>query len=310
MRLPGLSLIISLCLHGLFVCCLKRILRYPIAEPADNRRVMILLDKQNTGNLPRPTDAEKHIIDPVRQTRQEKTSAQNGNENDSVPGIHAELNANAYTFLHLPSGSAKQSVPDSLSASLLRSIQSLSHPREDPAEQWLRHRTGRPETGFRISDLVPKRSKKIQNTLDLDFIPTDTQIRALHVLYENGPVQDTDLYPRIQTEQYKTYDQYRHAMDHMVNKGLISRKKVSPEHLFILFVVPVEINSKNRKNLEYQYEPLVPRETLIDLLQARRYALMHSFGNPNENVNTDSSVIHSQISDVTNKLKILLQDTL
>ncbi|NQT24043.1 hypothetical protein HQ585_01680 [candidate division KSB1 bacterium] len=263
----------------------------------DNKKYQDIPQEFNRPYIP-PDQLHHDVPVPTEAT----IPSQNGNE--TVWDSLIEDRARDYAFLHHPVETENDGIiPDSLRSSILHSLHSMHIMQEDPIDTYIRKRNlGTEPFLFNFSDLVPNNTEKVQKKLRLDFIPTEGQIRALNHLFEKGAMQDTDLYPILNTEDFKTYDMYRNEMDRIVSKGLVSKEKVSPEQLFILFFVPIEMNSKNKKNPEYRYEPLFSKKTLIDFLQARHYILQQA----RESAETDSIKINSQMKDISKKLSILL----
>ena len=71
----------------------------------------------------------------------------------------------------------------------------------------------------------------------------------------------------------------------------------------MLFGTPIEISSKNRKNVLYVYEPKVDKKKLLDFLQAQLYLNMEKLrAQP-----ADSSRITSRIHDLRQKIQILVE---
>jgi len=307
MRIPGWSLLISLGLH-LLLMLLLIYLKTVLDEQQKFLEVpFFILDNSKSQDIPPHPILENESVFPIPDQNGFHEDSMTDNSKDTTT-IQQEsllnLRARDYAFLHHESISGKDDFRmDSLNASIMDSLCRFKSAWGDPGEELMgRRNTGTDPLRFHLTDLIPKSSGKVIKEFKLDFIPTESQIRALNHLFDRGATQDTDLYPVLVTGKYQSFEMYREEMDRMVNKGLISKEKVSPEQLFILFVIPIEMSAKNRKNPEYKYEPLFKKKTLIDFLQAKLYAAQKM----KEDMKQDSVMLNLRIEEISKKLKILL----
>ena len=153
-----------------------------------------------------------------------------------------------------------------------------------------------------LSKIIPKKSDKEPDP-QFDFIPTETQIRAMDVLYTKKKATQLEIYPMLDTSQPITAEGLNRQLEVLINKGFLSRKKISPEYHFVLFGTPVEISSKNRKNQLYLYESNVNKKKLLDFLQAQLYLNQDELrAHP-----ADSLTIMSRIHSFQQKIQILME---
>jgi len=176
---------------------------------------------------------------------------------------------------------------------------------DDVADQIYRRNTGvtpLPSLWGLLSKIVPKQAGKEPDP-QFDFIPTETQIRAMDVLYTKKKATQLEIYPLLDASEPITAQALNRQLEALMDKGFISREKISPEFHFMLFGTPIEISSKNRKNVLYVYESKVDKKKLLDFLQAQLYLNM-------ENLRTqpaDSAAITSRIHALQQKIHILVE---
>lgn len=103
-------------------------------------------------------------------------------------------------------------------------------------------------------------------------IPTNLEIDALKVLWEQTIASPSEIYASLDPSWPATSEDLNKILKNMTDRGLLGRKKVSASHEFTLFgVAKIELSSKNRKNQVYLYWPTIPRERLIRYVDAKRY---------------------------------------
>jgi hypothetical protein len=96
-------------------------------------------------------------------------------------------------------------------------------------------------------------------------------------LYKKGKATQTDLYLALDPSIPMTAATLNRQLDFLVEKGLVTRKKISPENLFgiatPLGVIGIEMSRKNRLNPVYEYKSQVDREKLLAYLQSNEFLL-------------------------------------
>ncbi|MBN2001042.1 hypothetical protein JW935_26085 [candidate division KSB1 bacterium] len=109
----------------------------------------------------------------------------------------------------------------------------------------------------------------------LDFIPTETQVKALDIIFENEEITDIGIYAQMDTSFKVTAQDLITALDFLTEKGIVTRKVVSPQNKFRFFILPeewgIEMSAKNRKNRIYEYQAQIDREQLLNFLNASLY---------------------------------------
>ena len=176
---------------------------------------------------------------------------------------------------------------------------------DDVADQIYRRNTGMnplPSLWGLLSKIVPKQSGKEPDP-QFDFIPSDTQVRAMDVIYTKKKATQLEIYPLLDASQPITAEGLNRQLEALMDKGFVSRKKISPEFHFMLFGTPIEISSKNSKNVLYVYESKVDRKKLLDFLQAQLYLNMEKL----HTQPADSAAITSRIHALQQKIHILVE---
>jgi len=103
-------------------------------------------------------------------------------------------------------------------------------------------------------------------------VPGDMEIDILKVLWVAGKTTASDIYAKIDSSSILFAEELREALDGMVDRGFLDRKKVSASHPLNLFgFAQIELSAKNRKNKIYLYWPIVTRKELHSYLDAKRY---------------------------------------
>jgi hypothetical protein len=122
-----------------------------------------------------------------------------------------------------------------------------------------------------LADALPsgKRPRRIST------IPSPLEADILSVLWRDGTATRGDVYASLDTVWRITAEDLDRLLEEMVQKGLLARKKISPENALSittpLGVVSIEMSNLNRKNVNYVYWPLVDRQKLITFLDAQLY---------------------------------------
>lgn len=152
-----------------------------------------------------------------------------------------------------------------------------------------------------MSKLAQNRSKEEIPT-QFDFIPSASQISAMAYLYKNEKATQLDIYRNLETTRPLTAERLNQNLDFLFNKGFLFREKISPENIFSLFGIPIEMSAKNRKNPIYLYESKVDKNKIIDFLQSRLYLLQEKF----RSAPADSSILKPQIQEIQRNIQLLL----
>ncbi len=105
--------------------------------------------------------------------------------------------------------------------------------------------------------------------------PSPLEADVLAMLWRNGPATQGDIYASLDTVWRITAQDLDHLLAQMVKKGLLDRKKISPENTFTILTpvgaMAIEKSSLNRKNVNYLYWPIIDRRKLITYLDAQLY---------------------------------------
>lgn len=161
-----------------------------------------------------------------------------------------------------------------------------THPRgADPIGDEIRRRyTGIPPT-VSLSQLLQravnaiKASQKKVSVSELP-IPTNLEIDILKLLWVKWLATSSDVYASLDTTWLITSEDLNKVLESMADRGFLDRKKISPSDEFNLFgIISIEKNPLNRKNKQYVYWPVVPKEKLIKYIDAQRYLAFVSANN-------------------------------
>jgi hypothetical protein len=116
-----------------------------------------------------------------------------------------------------------------------------------------------------------------KNAVQFDFLPDETHVHAMSTLYKKGKATQKDLYLELDPSIPMTAGLFDKQLEFLVEKGFMTRKKISPENLFGIAtpfgVIPIEMSGKNRRNPVYEYKPQVDREKLMAFLQSNEFLL-------------------------------------
>ena len=134
-----------------------------------------------------------------------------------------------------------------------------------------------------------------------DFIPKQSQVEALSHLYEKGTATQMTLYTALDTLNAVTAEVFNTHLDYLVDKGFVTRKKISPQLIFTFFGIPFEMSRQNKRNPLYLYEPRVDKKQLTDYLQS----WLFSFKERMKRHPADSTSLNARIEDMEHMLLIL-----
>ncbi len=102
-------------------------------------------------------------------------------------------------------------------------------------------------------------------------IPTRQEIDLLEILWAKEDVMDTTIYSCLDTTIKMTFMDLKQILDGMVQKGLVSRRIVSPRNEFNLFGWLIEMSPTNVRNRIYEYHSNVDRELMRKFVDANAF---------------------------------------
>ncbi len=120
-----------------------------------------------------------------------------------------------------------------------------------------------------LSDVLSK--DKDEKPVRLDFIPSESELAVLKVLWEQPKVTDHDIYTSIDTSVKITAEGLNRVLQGLTAKGLLDRQIVSPRNEFTLPLGTVEMSAKNRRNRVYKYQTRVKSDDVLRYLNAVLY---------------------------------------
>ena len=122
-----------------------------------------------------------------------------------------------------------------------------------------------------LEQKTPKKAKKKKslNRLLANFEPSPVQLKTLSLLSQKIEATQLDLYPLLSESLPIVMEQFNHSLDELVIRGFLTKKKISPQNIFTFFYIPIEMNSKNRKNPVYLYALNIEPEELKTYLQTK-----------------------------------------
>ena len=174
----------------------------------------------------------------------------------------------------------------------------LTVPRTDPvADQLKKQEMGNVLLAAPRTEMATREKISPQ----FDFIPTEAQVLSMQQLYEKGDVTQMELYPSLRLSCPITAEDYNKSLKMLVEKGFVTRKKISPQNILYVMGVPVELSSRNRRNPIYLYKANVNKNKIINYLQAKSQQLKDL----NESFSGDSSKIRIMIEDLERSVQIL-----
>ena len=114
--------------------------------------------------------------------------------------------------------------------------------------------------------------KKIKFT----SVPTFTEVNILKTLWKKERVTQNAIYSNLDTTIKITAEDLDLVLSRMVDKGWITRKKISPQNIFKFMTpvgaVDVEMSELNRKNPVYEYTAFITRDHVLKFLDSRVYS--------------------------------------
>lgn len=140
---------------------------------------------------------------------------------------------------------------------------------------------GHPQTDVQVSSLLLKGAKFLKDKLvkekppELNFIPTKSQLVAFNQIWENGEATDQDIFAALDTTIKTTALDLNSELARLENKGILSRKIVSPQQLFMIMTPlgakGVEMSPTNFRNRIYEYKMHIPKDQVVRFLNAALY---------------------------------------
>ena len=287
-RLP---LFLSLIIHGLLLGLFTLLVHFSGNE-LEEHQIHFEIQRQKTTVADHPSlDSPKKPFIPILSESDFLPEPELLSQPDALPNhawisfLHASQSRRIFFLEQDSDSSSKQlAVTDSVTMSPLRIGKVV--PGSDPISDWIdRKNVGVPRPQISINSIAraifADRPKKPQ----LDFMPTQTEVQSLSLLFKEDSLSDTELYPLLDVNQGLTFDRFIKEMDRLTGKGLVRREKISPQQIFSLFGFPIEMSAKNRRNPQYRYKPNIDQKTLSIFLDSRLYRVKEQLKqNPQDSV--------------------------
>ncbi len=138
-----------------------------------------------------------------------------------------------------------------------------------------------------------------------DYVCDKIEAKAFSYLFNNNQGTQLDIYSNYDFTDSITASQLNAKLDKLVNTGFLSRKKISPQLLFrisaVFIQIPIEMSQKNRDNPVYEYKPLVNKQNLITYLEAKLFRLKEKL----KKSETGTSQLEQDIKSLQESLQIL-----
>lgn len=141
------------------------------------------------------------------------------------------------------------------------------------------------------ADYLSKRLGKKEKKPRLKRIPTEAELRALKVVWDQGAATDEQIYAEMDSSVKITAQQLNAILANLADEGLVSRKIVSPRNEFTIGLpfkdISIEMSELNRKNRIFQYKPRISREEMLQFLNA----VLYQIENNNNKATKDTSQV-------------------
>jgi hypothetical protein len=125
-----------------------------------------------------------------------------------------------------------------------------------------------------LSQLLPKSQPQLPR---IDFIPSKAEVEALTIIWNQPLATNQHIYANMDSSVRITAEDLDFALIGLTNKGLLTRKLISPRNEFSLQTpiggVGIEMSAQNRRNRVYQYQSQIDREDVLKFLNAALYQL-------------------------------------
>jgi hypothetical protein len=147
----------------------------------------------------------------------------------------------------------------------------------DAVDERIQRRAGGSDVFSPWKGRTAESHREEKNPIQLDFLPDETHVQVMSTLYEKGKATQKDLYLALDPSIPMTAGLLNKQLDFLVETGLLTRKKISPENLLGIAtpfgVIPVEMSRKNKLNPVYEYKTQVEREKIMAYLQSNEFLL-------------------------------------
>ena len=134
------------------------------------------------------------------------------------------------------------------------------------------HITNLIKPGIDLLSKIFKNDKKIK----LTKIPTDAQLEALNVVWEQKEATNQMIYSLMDSSVKLTAQDMNTVLEEMVQDGLLTREIVSPENKLTVMAFQVEMSRQNLKNRIYQYKTDLKRDEMVTFLNAILYQMKNN----------------------------------
>lgn len=124
-----------------------------------------------------------------------------------------------------------------------------------------------------LSSLLNK--KKAEKPVRFDTVPSEAEIEVFKALWKKPRARDLDIYASMDSSVKLTAVDLNRVLTRLTEKGMLTRKIVSPQNEFTFPIGTVEMSAKNRRNRVYEYETRVRPQELLIFLQAVLYEREH-----------------------------------
>lgn len=109
------------------------------------------------------------------------------------------------------------------------------------------------------------------------IIPSNLQLSVLKSLWENSEATGMQLYAGLDKEYPLTAEGFNLQMRRMMELGLVERKIISPQNLFMIFTplktFQIEQSGLNRRNRLYLYRARIDHANMVRILLDRSYVI-------------------------------------
>ncbi len=153
----------------------------------------------------------------------------------------------------------------------------------------------------KIVSLIREQLNK-NNPPQFDFIPSEIQLNIIKLLCNRENATQLELYSMISPNQPITIEMLNQDLDLLTDKAFLTREKVSPEQIFNLFGIPIEMSRKNQLNPVYRYDLNINKQKLIAYLQSKYFLLEQEL----QTDPSDSSTIITNMKTLQEKIFILI----
>jgi len=156
-------------------------------------------------------------------------------------------------------------------------------PARDFIGEAIRRRDAGNAPGFNLGSLLSQglgalvgQSASTKERQRLRIIPSETEIKVLHTLWEQKKATGSAIYANLDSAQITAVD-LENVLSGMTERGLLTRQQILPRHEFTIVTpfgaMPIEMSALNRKNREYLYQPTVSSGEMWSFLDASLFNL-------------------------------------